>query len=249
VAASEVTPASAGTDRARVAWMLAVVGGFVDAVGFLTLFGLFTAHMSGNTARTGVELGTGDTSLALSRFVPIVAFVAIAAVGFAASHALGRRGKAAFVPLVACEVGLLVLFMLVGTAWRDDGTLTAESVAYYLLAVIVVGAMALQTVALRRIGGVEVHTTFVTGVLATLAEDLVDWHHDRSGDAGHRVALHGGIVALYLGGAIAGAALVDAWDLWCLAIPIVLLIVAVATARPPAPGSHASEGAAPPFSA
>src|ERR1019366_5325902 len=51
--------------RPRVAITLAAIAGWVDAVGFLVLFGLFTAHLSGNTARLGVELGQGNVGLAL----------------------------------------------------------------------------------------------------------------------------------------------------------------------------------------
>src|ERR1035441_8151505 len=46
--------------RPRVAITLAAIAGWVDAVGFLVLFGLFTAHLRGNTARLGVELRAGQ---------------------------------------------------------------------------------------------------------------------------------------------------------------------------------------------
>jgi Protein of unknown function (DUF1275) len=55
-----------------VAFPLAWVGGYVDAVGFLTLAGLFVAHMSGNTIRLGVFVGDGEWGLAAQRLVPIL---------------------------------------------------------------------------------------------------------------------------------------------------------------------------------
>jgi uncharacterized membrane protein YoaK (UPF0700 family) len=58
----EIPPAAYG-----LAFPLAGVGGFVDAVGFLTLAGLFVAHMSGNTIRLGVFVGEGDWSLAVKQ--------------------------------------------------------------------------------------------------------------------------------------------------------------------------------------
>jgi uncharacterized membrane protein YoaK (UPF0700 family) len=57
-----------------VSFPLAWVAGYVDAVGFLTLAGLFTAHMSGNTARLGVFVGDGDWRFAAQRLVPILFF-------------------------------------------------------------------------------------------------------------------------------------------------------------------------------
>ena len=61
-----------------VAFPLAVVAGYVDAVGFLTLAGLFVAHMSGNTVRLGVFVGEDDWNLAAQRLVPIIVFTMVA---------------------------------------------------------------------------------------------------------------------------------------------------------------------------
>ena len=74
-----------------VAFPLAVVAGYVDAVGFLTLAGLFVAHMSGNTVRLGVFVGDGDWSLAAQRLVPIIVFTIGVAGGIALVEALRRR--------------------------------------------------------------------------------------------------------------------------------------------------------------
>jgi uncharacterized membrane protein YoaK (UPF0700 family) len=74
-----------------VAFPLAWVGGYVDSVGFLTLAGLFVAHMSGNTIRLGVFVGDGDWSLAAQRLVPIIVFALGVAGGIALSEALRRR--------------------------------------------------------------------------------------------------------------------------------------------------------------
>ena len=74
-----------------LAFPLAVVAGYVDAVGFLTLAGLFVAHMSGNTVRLGVFVGDGDWSLAAQRLVPIIVFTIGVAGGIALVEALRRR--------------------------------------------------------------------------------------------------------------------------------------------------------------
>ncbi len=40
--------------------LLAWVAGFVDSLGYLALAKVFTAHMSGNSAAVGAELGAGN---------------------------------------------------------------------------------------------------------------------------------------------------------------------------------------------
>jgi len=78
-----------------VAFPLAVVAGYVDAVGFLTLAGLFVAHMSSNTVGLGVFVGDGEWSLAAQGLVPIMVFTVGVAGGIALVEALRRRSAPA----------------------------------------------------------------------------------------------------------------------------------------------------------
>ncbi|HEY6319838.1 MAG TPA: YoaK family protein [Acidimicrobiia bacterium] len=218
----------------RVAATLAGVGGWVDAVGFLTLFGLFTAHLSGNTARLGVELGQGEVSLALTYLVPILVFIGGVAAGswYMAAH----RDRNTLPPLLAVEALLVTTFMVVGTSLRDAGDLTPRSAAYYGLAVLATAAMGLQTSSLRHVCDVEVHTTFVTGMITSFAEELVaSARHEP--DAPRRARIHGGLVASYLVGAVCGSALDTSWRLWSLAIPVVVLGALSVGMRRPGPVS------------
>jgi len=48
-----------------IALSLAIIGGFVDAVGYLALFRLFTAHMRGNTVAGGADLAQQEWSEAV----------------------------------------------------------------------------------------------------------------------------------------------------------------------------------------
>jgi uncharacterized membrane protein YoaK (UPF0700 family) len=101
--------------RPRVAITLAAIAGWVDAVGFLVLFGLFTAHLSGNTARLGVELGQGNVGLALylrgaDRRVLVGVVVGMAYIGHR------ERGSRRLGPLLGMELTLLVVYLGLGTA-------------------------------------------------------------------------------------------------------------------------------------
>jgi uncharacterized membrane protein YoaK (UPF0700 family) len=207
--------------RPRIAVTLATIGGWVDAVGFLTLFGLFTAHLSGNTARLGVELGQGDASIALTYAVPIVAFLTAVVVG--ATFVVVRHERGTLAPLLAVETLLVATFMVLGTALRDAGDLSVRSPAYYGLAVIAVAAMGLQTAALRHVCDVSVNTTFITGMVTAFGEELV-MSARGDVDAPRRARIHGGLVAAYIVGAVSGSALETAWQLWSLAVPVVVLV-------------------------
>ena len=107
-----------------------------------------------------------------------------------------------------------------------------------MLAVLAVLAMGWQNAALRRVAGVPVHTTFVTGILTHLAEESVNgWYawrdlrragtprrpDDGVAVAFRRARLHGGVWGSYLAGGVLGAFLALRWDLWSLTLPLAVL--------------------------
>jgi uncharacterized membrane protein YoaK (UPF0700 family) len=217
--------------RPRLAIVLAAIGGWVDAIGFLTLFGLFTAHLSGNTARLGVALGRGEASTALTYAVPIVVFFGGAVLGMAFMTTRHARGRGAIAPLLAVEAALVATFMVVGTILRDAGDLTPRSAAYYGLAVLAVAAMGLQTAALRNVAGVPVHTTFITGMVTHFAEAIVGVVRRDPRRASPHAGVYGGLVAAYVAGAVGGSALEGSWALWALSVPVAVLVAVSAATR------------------
>jgi uncharacterized membrane protein YoaK (UPF0700 family) len=208
----------------RVAFVLAGIGGFVDAVGFLTLFGLFTAHLSGNTARLGVELGRGDFAIALTYAVPVAGFFTAVVLGALWTESCRATGRRALGPLLVIEAVLVTLLLVLGTMLRDAGSLTPRSAAYYGLALTAVAAMGLQTASLRHAAGVMVNTTFITGMFVSLAEELVAAARHRDPDAPRRARVHAVPLSVYLTGAVTGSAFDTAWGLWALVAPIVVLV-------------------------
>ena len=218
--------------RTWLVFLLGGVAGFVDGVTFLSLFGLFTANMSGNSARLGVTTGLGEWSASLTRFVPLVVWVVVVVGTVVMVEARGRGQDHALRPLLVLEIALLSAFMIVGTLLHDDGSLVPQSGAFYALAVLAAVAMGIQTSALRRIDdNVSVHTTFVSGMIVNLAEDAVSaWHH-RTPGANARARMHGIVVVAFIGGAAAGAALLGELELWCLGVPLVVLAGLAVSAR------------------
>ncbi len=211
--------------RART-FVLALAAGGVDAIGFLLLFGIFTAHLSGDTTRLAVDLGRGDLgSDALARIVVLVTFVAGLVVGVAVVAVQdGRDDRGERV--LEGEIALLTAVMVVASIARDDGALGRTALLFYLLVAALALAMGLQNGFLRRAAGTGVHTTFVTGMLTAMAEDtVVAWRDPHDLDARRRIRIHGGIWVAYLVGGVVGAALALAWTFWALLVPIALLLV------------------------
>jgi uncharacterized membrane protein YoaK (UPF0700 family) len=248
----EILPSAYGTS-----FPLAWVAGYVDAVGFLTLAGLFVAHMSGNTVRLGVFVGDGDWNLAAQRFVPIVVFMLGVVGGIALVEALQRRSTPASARVLSIEALLLLVFMLVGRAVLDGRGTPAGSWDYYLLAALAVLAMGSQNVALRHVAGLPIHTTFVTGMLTYIGEELVHgWYarrdlrragtvstrDDPARVAFRRARFHGGVWLSYLAGGVLGAFIALHWDLWSLTLP--LAVLAVLIVLDPSDAAHERESTA-----
>jgi uncharacterized membrane protein YoaK (UPF0700 family) len=253
------TTVAGPAEKALLAVVLAGVAGFVDVVGYLALFGIFTAHMSGNSAAFGAALGRGLPAEVALRGLPIVFFVVAVAVAGGAIELLTRAGvrsptAVALSAEVACLVGLIA-YQSLGVP--DD--FRRGSVPFFGLVALAVAAMAIQTATLRRVGGRTVRTTYATGMLTRLGEGIANYAFLRLDvrqgridaangrlrlrSARNRIGLLAGIWGCYAAGGVLGAALDALWRLSALAVPVAVLVVVIVVdvtrpIRPPQPGEE-----------
>lgn len=242
-------PSPAPTALARI---LAATAGYVDAAGYVALVHLFTAHQSGNTAGLGAALASGSWTDTWRRITAIGAFTLGVGLGTAMVEVNNRhRPNRSAAILAAAELGLLALALGLGQAASTHGVLRpADGPSYAVVAAALAGAMGLQTVSLRRVGGRTVRTTFVTGVITNLTESFVVAWADRDRRRRRRTwsfsTLLGSVWVMYLAGAVAGAGLERAWSFAALSLPMAATaIVAVwdlrAPYRPDLPAPASSE--------
>lgn len=172
------------------ACLLALVGGYADAVGFLT-FGAFAGAMTGNAVLLGIALAGHKVAEAIQSTGIIVAFL----VGVAASASLRRFTTLA--GLLFLEMAAIILAALV------TSLAAATTLAF---------AMGLQSAAMTHFAGRNVSSTvFLTGNLQQFVQTLLQpgARENRAGE-NKTVVLVGALGVFYLAGAIAGAV---AWHL------------------------------------
>lgn len=144
----------------RLAFCLAGLAGFVDAIGFLGSGGLFVSFMSGNSTRMAIGI-TGATTLALAAATLIALFV----LGVVLNIMATSKITVAHRKVVAISG---VAALLVGAACCKWSGLDVAAVG--LLCV----AMGASNTIFRRDGEVSIGVTYMTGTLVKLGNKLAD---------------------------------------------------------------------------
>lgn len=219
-------------ERIVFAVLLAAIAGFVDAAGYLLLFHLFTAHMSGNSAAMGAHLGQGQWAEALHRAFPIPCFVVGVACGAAITElAMLRHCRAPFALVLAAEAVLLGAFLLLGGGLAHADAMRAHATwQLYALAALPALAMGMQNATLRRVGQLHIRTTYVSGMLTNFAEAGVDFLFQtmpREVARGH-MALYGGLWCAFASGALGGGYAEALWGRGALVVPLCALALVIA---------------------
>lgn len=198
--------------------LLTAAAGYVDAVGFLRLDGLYTSFMSGNSTQFAVSLSQAGHPVAWEIGLLFVSFLAGGFCGSLVSLQVpGRWGPAA---VLAVEAALLVVALSL-----------AFSPAQSPVAPLLAAAMGAQNAALRRSAGFRPGVTFVTGTLFSLSHTLAQ-AATRLGPALGWVPDACTWLAL-VGGAVAGGLAYRGYGLESLVAPAVGvgLVLALAVGR------------------
>ena len=169
---SSKTLAPAAKLAGRQAVALGFIAGYVDTLGFVALFGLFTAHVTGNFVLIGSELARPTSSSVLIKFLAFGAFIAGVAFTRLYILRLEQRGTAPLRPVLLLQLFLLLGFMLAGLAALP---LTTSDAPLALLAgTIGAAAMGVQNAAAKLLLSTLTPTTVMTGNVTQLVIDLVD---------------------------------------------------------------------------
>lgn len=147
-----------GRRSVALAVALAMLAGYVDATGFLSVGSYFVSFMSGNSTRLGIGLGKGDFRYALVTAGVVVLFVLGVMLGALVSRWAGPRRKPAVLYVVAA--------LLAVAALCESAEVARFGTATMLL------AMGAANAAFQRRGEVSVGVTYVTGALVRMGHRL-----------------------------------------------------------------------------
>lgn len=135
------------------------VAGFVDALGYLALSGLFVSFMSGNSTQFAVSLASGDWAGVAAAGALIGLFALGAAAGAVIVDANPRLSHPAILGLEA----LLLAGAAIAVAAYGVSVPRLLPLAF---------AMGLQNNLRRTLAGVQIGATFVTGTLVSMGQGL-----------------------------------------------------------------------------
>ena len=227
--------------KVAVALLLTMTGGFVDAVGYIALFQVFTANMSGNSVHIGMYLGQLSWMEVLRPLCAIVSYVVGMGVTRIAIGIAGRTGMRRIASVtLATEALLLACFAHATPKMHLGQIVDQQSLGYFSLVAVLAFAMGVQTATLTHIGPLTVYTTFVTGTLTKLTESftrVLFWLYDERSAGVSSVKARvwfqpdvqeGAMLAstwiCYVIGATIGTVLKTKWELRALYVPVALLI-------------------------
>ena len=224
--------ATGRSPQIATAYVLTAVAGCVDAIAYTRISGVFPANQSGNLILLGLVAG-GAPGTPMARTAAAIAAFALGVMAAARSSGGLGRGRDPGLLLCRGRRHAPLLALLVGALPVDGAPSTVDG-ARGILALVVLGlAMGVQTEVIGRVVGVGVSTTFETGALTRLAEQL-----GRPGATDTRVVLVLALgVATYVAGAAAGASIAAHWSL-PLTVPVAALAGLVAVHAPHAPRAH-----------
>lgn len=225
-------------------FLLGMIAGFVDTASFFALFGLFTAHVTGNLVTAGSALARQTQAGVVAKLAMLPIFMVAVALATLIVQAMRRRGADPLVALLALMTAMLAVFWGLGVALAPyaDGP---DAWAVIAIGGAGVVALGVQNALMREALGTLSPTTVMTGNLTQFMIDLVQVYSPSTRDAKARaserqasvrgLAKFGWPLLGFVLGAATGAWTTGTYRLWSLSVPTVvsLGLTVAALRRPP----------------
>lgn len=220
--------------------ILSAIAGFVDTLSFVALFGLFTAHVTGNF----VLIGAGAAGFGQGVFLKLIVFPAfVGGVVFSSllvrSLSAQRAGQGA--RLLHAAQALLMFGFCAAGVWAEPVS-GPDGLPAVVAGIVGAFAMGVQNAHARLIARPGVPNTVMTGNVTQAILDVVDLLSAATADSARATArarlarMAPAIVAFALGAA-AGALGFRHAGFWALLAPACGLVVLAVTAEEHAPAT------------
>jgi uncharacterized membrane protein YoaK (UPF0700 family) len=231
--------------KTPVALLLTAVAGYIDVFGYIFVYSIYVAHMSGNTVAAARHLAELNWYGFLRHLWPIATFVGGLIVGGILFEAQVRYKRLPIASTLLLEAILVAAFIAFASGVHFEAMVPPQpSNRYYLIVALLTVAMGVQNVTIRKIGGINVYTTFVTGSLVKFGEaaaNFIFWFRrqthgrlksrlgialrmtPRQSDFLHMM-LTGSLFICYVIGAYCGAAAGIRYQLMAMFVPLAILV-------------------------
>jgi uncharacterized membrane protein YoaK (UPF0700 family) len=209
-------------------FLLSVIAGTTDMIGFLGLNGLFTAHITGNLVLLCAHLaGSGDMRVSSLISIPVFAVVVcltrILAGRLMLNHSV-TLSLLLFLQLV-CLAGFLLVCMSTGNHPNPDSTITIVAGMLGVSAMAVQNALAQTTI--ENAPSTAIMTTNVTRFSVDVGTILLGAEKEHVDHARSRSARTLPVILGFAGGCIVGALCEQNFGLMALALPTGLAVIAL----------------------
>jgi uncharacterized membrane protein YoaK (UPF0700 family) len=149
---------------------LGFVAGFVDIFGFMALFGLLPAHVTGNLIFIAVDIARQQYNL-IMKIAALPIFAASVAISAWLIGRLSARGRHPFLPMVLIQAAVLGLSLIAGLLMPPASSADDATVA--VVGSTMLFAMAVQNTMMRLILNNLPPTTIMTGNITHMVAEGV----------------------------------------------------------------------------
>lgn len=197
-----------------LSFQLSLIAGFVDTAGFVGLFGIFTAHVTGNLMLVGASLVKTDQIGVIARLTAIPIFMAAIIVAVWLAQTARRRNCSVLVVLLWAETAALLGLLLFNVYFAAQLHTPDQQTLLVAMSFFAIAAMGIHNSLMKEAAGTLPPTTVMTGNLTGFSTDLFLLFQSSTAEERKKVLARLRRVSPVLLGFVLGAALGAAGIAW-----------------------------------